>query len=115
MGHELYCDTFFSTIPNLLHLTLWDKTNFAIIMKNMNKEQKSLWTCTELLWNTFSFVHSKSIDITLSLDKAPVLINFSQLFHNYSHWKKFPYKIWLQLNKHIIYFGDSLKLQHFLH
>ena len=87
MGHEFYWDTFFSTIPKLLHFTLWDKTSFAIVMKKVNNEQKSLWTCTELLWNTFCFVHSKNVDITLSLNKALVFINISQLLKVYHpHW-----------------------------
>jgi hypothetical protein len=75
MGHEFYWDTFFSTIRKLLHFTLRDKTSFAIVKKNVNKEQESLSTCRELLWETFCFVHSKNVDITLSLDKAPVFIN----------------------------------------
>lgn len=53
MGHEFYCDTFFSTIPKLLHFTLWDKTSFAIVIKKVNNEQKSLLTCTELSWKPF--------------------------------------------------------------
>ena len=105
MGHEFYCDTFFSTIPKLLHFTMWDKTSFVIVMKKVNNEQEGLWTCIELSWKTFCFVHSKNVDITLCLDKAPAFINISQLFHYYSYWKKFPYKIWLQLDKHISYCG----------
>jgi len=108
MGYEFYCNTFFSTIPKLLHFTLWDKTSFAIVMKNVTKEQKSLWTCTELSWKTFCFVYSKNVDtVLLSLDKTPEFINISQLLHYYSYWKKFPYKVWLQLNKHISYCGNS--------
>jgi len=110
MDHEFCCDTFFSTISKLLHFTLWDKTSFAIVMKKVNKEQKSLWTCTEHLWKTFCFVHSKNVDIISSLDKAPAFINISQLFRYYkadgrsshtavsllqSHWKKFPYSCFI--------------------
>ena len=74
MGHEFCCDPVFSTIPKLLHSTLWDKTSFAIVMKKVNNELKSLWTCIELWWNTFCFVYSKNVDITVCLDKAPVFM-----------------------------------------